>query len=519
MNNLNPTEEKICKLFEEAHQLKEIARKSTENLEPYVRASTRLARAALLSKKLANTNSNLEAKIQHRAFGEYYRYEEHYCLGSYYYEKHETRKAAKHFRKASFFIGKALRAIENLPSSVTPDVRHHLVSNLANWKHFQFTLEIHILGCEARASWDSEQFVAALDRYREIARLQGEHIESEEFSQLSEQYRRIALGNHAGAMMNASQAMVGIIFGNGQRRPGKTVKLPFELIVELVKNTLAAYRYGSSAFARNPEWLQFYVYSQNCLANVQNLMRNDPALAEKIVAALQDEPELIRVVKRNFAAAREDASTPPTEKIKLLFLCANPANTTALQLDEEIRAIQQKINASEHRDLIQMEAAMAVRADDLLQSMNQHCPDIVHFSGHANDTGIVICDEFGVAKLVNSDALVALFESTLQNVKVVVLNACYSKAQAEAIASVIPCAIGMNSSIGDEAARVFAGAFYRAIGFGKSVAVAFNQGVAALKLEGTNEASIPELIEGPGVNAAELFVLESKIAKSAATGS
>jgi len=141
--------------------------------------------------------------------------------------------------------------------------------------------------------------------------------------------------------------------------------------------------------------------------------------------------------------------------------------------------------------------------------MNQHRPHIVQFSGHGGDTGIVICDEAGDAKLINSGALVALFESTLSNVQVVVLNACYSKAQAEAIVSVIPCAIGMNNSIGDKAARIFAASFYRAIGFGNSVEVSFKQGVAALKLEGINEADTPELIVGPGVNASELIIVQT----------
>ena len=46
-----------------------------------------------------------------------------------------------------------------------------------------------------------------------------------------------------------------------------------------------------------------------------------------------------------------------------------------------------------------------------------------------------------------------------------ILNACYSKKQAEAITQVIDCAIGMNDAIGDEAAITFAASFYRAIGF------------------------------------------------------
>ena len=43
----------------------------------------------------------------------------------------------------------------------------------------------------------------------------------------------------------------------------------------------------------------------------------------------------------------------------------------------------------------------------------------------------------------------------------VVLNACHSHEQAKAIVQEIDFVVGMADSIGDEAARVFAAAFYR----------------------------------------------------------
>ena len=75
------------------------------------------------------------------------------------------------------------------------------------------------------------------------------------------------------------------------------------------------------------------------------------------------------------------------------------------------------------------------------------------------------------------------------------LNACYSRPQAEALAQTIDCTVGMNRAIGDEAAIVFAASFYRAIGFGRSVKEAFELGKAALLLEGIPEDETPELID------------------------
>jgi hypothetical protein len=105
---------------------------------------------------------------------------------------------------------------------------------------------------------------------------------------------------------------------------------------------------------------------------------------------------------------------------------------------------------------------------------------------------------------VSGRALSAALASAGQGLRLVVLNACYSVAQAQAIVEVVPCAIGMNTSIGDRAAIVFAAAFYRALGFGHPVRTAFDQGVSALLLEGIPEDRTPELLCARGVDPASL---------------
>lgn len=196
---------------------------------------------------------------------------------------------------------------------------------------------------------------------------------------------------------------------------------------------------------------------------------------------------------------------PKEKRIKILLFTANPAGTGTLRLDEEMRTIKERVRAATHRDLISIEFAPAARPADFLQAMNEHEPHVVQFSGHGNQNGgILVCDDQGKAIAVDGDALAALFESTDVNVQVVVLNSCYSRRQAEAVATVVPCVIGMKETIGDRAARVFAAAFYSALGFGRSVEVAFKQGVAALKLEGIQQSEMPDLITHDGLKASEI---------------
>jgi len=196
-------------------------------------------------------------------------------------------------------------------------------------------------------------------------------------------------------------------------------------------------------------------------------------------------------------------------KIKALFLASNPKGTTPLELDREIREITAKIRASEYRDSIDLISAWAVRPDDLLQLLNQHRPQIVHFSGHGSKVGeIILVDDHGASKPVSPAAIKALFNALKGNISVVIMNACYSRSQAEAITQVIDCAIGMNDAIGDEAAITFAASFYRAIGFGSSIKEAFDQGIVALLLEGIPEENKPELLTRAGVDPTRIALLE-----------
>jgi hypothetical protein len=193
---------------------------------------------------------------------------------------------------------------------------------------------------------------------------------------------------------------------------------------------------------------------------------------------------------------------------KILFFAANPQGTGQLSLDEESRQIDQKIRAVDHRDVLEFIPKFAVRPDDLLQYLDQYRPQIVHFSGHGSPTEeIILLDVGGKPKPVSKAAIKHLFKALKDNIRVVVLNACFSRPQAEAITEVIDCAVGMRKAIGDKAAIVFAGSFYRAIGFGRSVEEAFNQGKTALLLEGIAEENTPELLVRQGTNPTSIFLV------------
>lgn len=198
------------------------------------------------------------------------------------------------------------------------------------------------------------------------------------------------------------------------------------------------------------------------------------------------------------------------KKINVLFMASNPIHQTQLRLDEEIRAITEKIRASEYRDSVQLISRWAARPSDLLQALNEHKPHIVHFSGHgSNQDELIFQSDDGGTKPVSKEAIVATMSTLSDNIRVVVFNACFSYAQAEAVTQHVDVAIGMKDSILDDAAKVFASQFYSAIGFGRSIKQAFDQGVTALLLEGISGDDIPALFTGENIEAEEIILVRS----------
>lgn len=197
--------------------------------------------------------------------------------------------------------------------------------------------------------------------------------------------------------------------------------------------------------------------------------------------------------------------------ITVLFLASNPIDTSCLRLDVECREIQEMIRKSEFRDTIKFESRWAVRTSDLLQAINEVNPDVVHFSGHGDIDGTLAFENpDGECKSVTKEAMAQAIMTLSDKIRLMFFNACFSAAQAEKIVEYVDVSIGMNDTIGDEAARIFASQFYSSVGFGKNIQVAFNQAKAALMLEGIPEENTPKLFIRDGLQADSIFLVQTE---------
>jgi len=183
------------------------------------------------------------------------------------------------------------------------------------------------------------------------------------------------------------------------------------------------------------------------------------------------------------------------QMITILFLTSNPHDTNHLAIDEEVRAIDERLRRASFREVFGFKSHWAVRVSDLQELFLRYKPTIVHFSGHGSTSSeIILQDDLGTTRAIPPQALSNLFSIFQNDIRCVVLNACYSNRQAKAIAKNIDCVIGMTDTITDVAARSFSSAFYQALGYGQSVKTAFDLGCGQIHMEELGEHNVPVLL-------------------------
>lgn len=184
-----------------------------------------------------------------------------------------------------------------------------------------------------------------------------------------------------------------------------------------------------------------------------------------------------------------------TSATRILFIASNPTDTMRLRLDEEVRSIDKALRKSEFRSKFEIQQGWAVRITDIQNLFLRYRPNILHFSGHGSKSGEIIIEDYsGRSRSVSVRALNRLFSILKDNIQCVVLSACYSETQAQAIAEHIECVIGISKSIKDSTAIGFATAFYRALGYGKDVKTAFDLGCLEIDLRNLSEQDKPRLL-------------------------
>jgi CHAT domain-containing protein len=168
--------------------------------------------------------------------------------------------------------------------------------------------------------------------------------------------------------------------------------------------------------------------------------------------------------------------------------------------------IAKELEAAGARDCFELATRPAATPMDLLRELRKLKPAVVHFSGCGSQDGLYFEGPNGEAQRVSGAALAQAFSAAGASVKLVVLNACYSESQAEALLPHVDCVVGVSGLIGDDSARSFAIGFYGGLGERASVAEAFQHGRAAISLEGLPDGERPRLLTRSDIDASALIL-------------
>lgn len=212
------------------------------------------------------------------------------------------------------------------------------------------------------------------------------------------------------------------------------------------------------------------------------------------------------------------------EKINILFIASNPdiiftdeegvlREQQRLSLDKEARDIEESIQKTPDRDSISFVTKWATRTEDLFQYINEVNPTIIHFTGHGTEDGkLVFHDKNDNPKFVGIDAIIQMINAITDDLRLVVFSNCFSSSIAIQVSEYVEATIGMNTSVREDVATLFAAQLYSSIGFGFPLDKAFKQAMARLSIEGIEQkdADIPELFVKEGMDANEIYLVKKK---------
>ncbi len=167
----------------------------------------------------------------------------------------------------------------------------------------------------------------------------------------------------------------------------------------------------------------------------------------------------------------------------ILFVSANSADAY-MDIEREQRTLQKLTQSGGHSLRLLPAAEVTDLQEALTANKKDKAFDILHFGGHATvEKGLHLRAAGRQQAFLGVEQLKELLEDS--GIRLVVLNACNSKALAESLCEVIPAVVGTTGTVRDVVARQFTRVFYTALKANATVIEALQ---AALKEQKTSSS-------------------------------
>ncbi len=281
---------RVNELFRNGNEFKDIARKNDNNLESYKTASEYYAEAAITLTTIIQQSdtSKINNLTKCKALKEYYLFESLECSYAYEYKHFRFEDAIKFAKEAKQHIECALKIIEENLSNLNIETKAFLVEMQSNWTLSHLTSEIKIIEPSAKKAMMTEDFVTAMDNYRDMNKLQDAvYNYVTKSSTLSQVYKRIEIGNYHSSKASIANTIAGIYLQN------KTVNYQKEILEQF----LVALDNIKKAQDINPEWSKFKEGADITKENIKKILLNNPTDWDKFYFNFEDNQQLKIIMK------------------------------------------------------------------------------------------------------------------------------------------------------------------------------------------------------------------------------
>jgi hypothetical protein len=201
-------------------------------------------------------------------------------------------------------------------------------------------------------------------------------------------------------------------------------------------------------------------------------------------AAMQrpvQQPQVIeRIIERYLPEPSAKPSDDARDKILILFVSANPYGTVPVKVERELKIIREAIEMSKFRERLELDTIHAATLHDVRRALMERPYDVVHMSGHGEESGLILENAEGKKDPIRPESLAELFSNKAYpkgELRCVVLNTCHSITTGEPLSKTVPFTIAMEGRLADAGAMEFSRGFYDALGAGLEYDKAYDEGV------------------------------------------
>jgi hypothetical protein len=189
----------------------------------------------------------------------------------------------------------------------------------------------------------------------------------------------------------------------------------------------------------------------------------------------------------------------------VLILMASPEDQVQLDLASEAAMIEDQLGLGQVRDRFNLVWGWSVSAEQTMDLIMDHAPQLLHFAGHGGRDGtLLLVGAADTTTRLRYDAVARLLGALRHPPRCVVLNACFSGLSTTILTEHVDAVIGMRDEITDAAALVFSRYLYRAIGKGKDLKESFDIARAATGTLDPPSDHLPQLSCRAGIDPAKI---------------